>query len=274
MDVPCHDLGVPDGRDLAECLAAVPRDERTGWPHGRLSDARSVEEASEPQRESRAQPGLEEAAQLLGLGDERIAWVWRPDAGADSPLTVELASDRRLRWERQADMLRPRELAFPVLAMGLGPDKPFTPAQAQEVYRALVSACETLEAADDLDQAREWTEQFIGIADPLVIPHDADDVAAFATLQDFRDRLRPEAGEEFWGPPLLSWPPYHYIRRADLAAFVREVFHERISWGGLIGRMGEVGWERHDLQMWTPDVPRDEAEHVRVRTFGQRFEEQ
>ena len=34
----------------------------------------------------------------------------------------------------------------------------------------------------------------------------------------------------------------------------------------------EIGWERQDPQMWTPDVPRAEAEHVRLRCFRQRFE--
>ena len=131
---------------------------------------------------------LEMAAQLLGLDGERIVRVWRPDAGAESPLTLELASDRRLRWDRQADMLKPRELAFPALALGFGPAKPLTQAQAQTVYRALVGACETLEVSDARDQAREWSEQFLGIADVMSIPPDADDVAAFAMLADFRDR--------------------------------------------------------------------------------------
>ena len=41
--VPCHDLAVPDELDLADCLAAQPRDERAKWLHERISDARPVE---------------------------------------------------------------------------------------------------------------------------------------------------------------------------------------------------------------------------------------
>jgi hypothetical protein len=48
--VACHDVGVPDGCDLADCLVAVPPEERAGWLHERLSDARPVVLAASDER--------------------------------------------------------------------------------------------------------------------------------------------------------------------------------------------------------------------------------
>jgi hypothetical protein len=219
----------------------------------------------------RVRTALDAAANVLGLGADRVVRVWRPDASGESPLTAELASGRRLRWERQADMLKPRELVFPVLAVGLGPKKPLLGAQAQEVYRAFVGACNTLESLDALDEATEWLEGFQTVAAPLTVRAGSDDAQAFAVLQDFRDvetlASQVMRRSDALSPPVLVDLTHKYVRRADLAAYVRAIHHVNISWRALTGRVAEVGWEPADLQRWEPDVPRGEAQHVRVRAY-------
>ena len=114
----CHDLGVPDGRDLAECLAAVPRDERR-VPHGRLSDARSVEEASEPQRGAEPSRGWRRRRSCSGS-------VMSGSRGCGEPTLARIGADGGARvrsaaaLERQADMLG-HASSRPVLARGSAP---------------------------------------------------------------------------------------------------------------------------------------------------------
>ena len=226
------------------------------------TDDRTTIDELAAKRANGGPPSLVKAAQLLGL--PAIQRVTRPDSGGESPLTVE-AGERTIRWERQRDMLLPRSLVFPALAAGFGPKKPLTPAQSQTVYRALVAAAETAELADALGQARDWIDRFTTAAEVITIRPDADAVATFVQLQGFRDERNP------WF--LLAWGAYRYIRRSDLGTFVRETLREQISYETLAGRVGEIGWSRHDLQAWTPDVPRRDAEHVRVRTYRRLIEE-
>jgi hypothetical protein len=220
---------------------------------------------------------LAKVGKLLGYsGDDRFTRAWRPTDSGDAPLTVETASGLSVRWERQRDMLKPGDLAFPALAGGKGPKKPLTMEQAQGVYKALVLACETLEKVEPLDEAREWVEGFLGIANVLSVTPALDAVAEFALLQDFRDAepLTKSRHPDTWTPPILVDSSHRYIRRADLAAYVREVRHETIGYRALTGRVGEIGWEHHDRQMWEPDVPRRGADHVRVRTYRQPLEDE
>jgi AAA domain/Toprim-like/IclR helix-turn-helix domain len=41
--IACHDLAIPDGRDVADCLAALHPNLRVPWLAGRISDARPIE---------------------------------------------------------------------------------------------------------------------------------------------------------------------------------------------------------------------------------------
>jgi Toprim-like len=45
--IDCHDLDVPDGRDVADCLAALDPALRVPWLAGQISDARPVERVPE-----------------------------------------------------------------------------------------------------------------------------------------------------------------------------------------------------------------------------------
>ena len=228
--------------------------------------------------DARKQPdtALAKAAKLLGFGQDRFTRAWRPTSAADAPLTVETESGLTLRWERQRDMLKPTDLAFAAPSIGKGPKKPLTMAQAMEVYRALVVACETFKTVDALDEARESVEGLMSMSHVLSVAPVADAVAEFVLLQEFRDAEPPTKSRhpDMWCPPVFVDASHRYIRRADLAAYVREVRRETIALAALTGRVGEIGWEHFDRQMWEPDVPRREAQHVRVRAYRQPLEDE
>ena len=144
-----------DGEALIECS----NDECRTDDIGARIDSLKKQEAN-GRRAARAAPGRRAAA---GLGGERVVRVWGPDARVPSPpLTVEAfcvgsaeldALDGR---HAQAE----RDLAFPALAIGFGPDKPLAQSQAQVVYRALVGACETLEVSDTIRPANGWSSSW------------------------------------------------------------------------------------------------------------------
>lgn len=245
---------------------------------GDALDAKKSSRESRQRRNGKSEkqlPPLAKAEQLLGLGDDHFRHVWRPTSADEAPLTAETAAGVCLRWKRQRDMLKPAELAFPALALGLGPQKPLTLKQAHEVYRALVGACETLERVDSLTEAQEWVEGFLAITTPLLIRPKFDAAETFVVLQDFRDMEalsdQVRRRTDHWTPPALVDQTHRFVRRADLATYIREAHHTRISYEALTGRVAEIGWEHYDVQAWEPDVPRREAQHVRVRAYRQEL---
>src|SRR5262249_53449445 len=73
--VPCHDLDLPDGLDLAECLRELAPDERSRWLHARLRNARPVE-LPEPH----SPPGAGRRLILTrasAIRSEPARWLWR-----------------------------------------------------------------------------------------------------------------------------------------------------------------------------------------------------
>ena len=98
---------------------------------------------------------------------------------------------------------------------------------------------QTLETVDALDEAREWVEGLLGICTVLSVAPTSDAVAEFALMQDFRDAvpLTKASHPDCWSPPVFVDSGHRYIRRADLAAYVREVRGERIAFAALTGAL-------------------------------------
>ena len=107
---------------------------------------------------------LKDASSILGTDPEDpLIHAWRQSEHPDTPLSARTEGGTTLRWERQADMIKPDSLVLPVLAVkGLpGPEKlPLTKPLAMRAYKLLVDATETLERLDAREEAREWIEGF------------------------------------------------------------------------------------------------------------------
>ena len=61
-----------------------------------------------------------------------------------------------------------------------------------------------------------------------------------------------------------------YIGALDFADHLRKGRRITVSWPALEARLKEIGWERHELQAWEPEVPREEALHPHLRAFRWR----
>lgn len=219
-------------------------------------------------RDAPSSVSLRNAAKLLGLGDERIVEARRPSATEVGPLTIKLAGGRLIRWRHQGDMLTPRSLLLPVLSAGLGPEKPLTQREAYTVYRLLVSACQTGERTDALDEARGWVDGLLAIGQTYA-PDSEDAAAVFKALVAIREY--PSLAEVLrmpppWRAPVLVLAGRQHVRRSDLAAFVRAQ-GVQVSYEELAARLAEVGWQTYNHQLWEPGVSRSEAPFVRLRSY-------
>jgi hypothetical protein len=210
---------------------------------------------------------LREVSDLLGLADPFVA-SWRALPATDAPLTATTKGGVVVRWEQQRDLANPRTLLLPLLIEGIpAPPKMPTAVQAAQVLALLVRAAATMELHDALDEARDWLDGFAGVARPVEADL-ADPAKKYAAAVDLEEH-RPAWGD----PPLLlidMSTGLHYLRRGDLATYVRRDRRVTIAMGALTARLAEVSVTAFDLQTWEPDVPRAEAGRAYVRCYRWR----
>lgn len=226
-----------------------------------------------------AKAALVEASAILGMWpDDPLIHAWRESEHPGTPLSARTESGITIRWERQRDMLKADDLLFPVLAVtGLSrPEKPLTKQQAMVAFKHLVNATETFGRIDMRDETYGWLDGFERIAIELEGRLD-EPASKFLTVLDMRN-YRPDPDAE--GQPVERWRApliltdldtgHRYLGVQDLADHLRKDRRITVEYAVLHARMSEIGWVRHELQAWEPDVPRAEAQHPKVTTYWWR----
>lgn len=198
--------------------------------------------------------------------------VTRYGRGDTTPIQIDLVDGRSIRFEEARFMYDGLKLAAQVvgsLGAAAPPDLPvFSRSDAFEVYKTAVRACDLVAEDDHREQAEDWIQRALRLANPLDADYDdgQDRYGALRWLEmqpPFDPRFEHEvANDPARGLPAVRWTDGRvWLRTRDVSTLVRAGFGVALDTGRIIGRLREVGCESRRGDARKPGANRTDVEN-------------